>query len=149
MILTFDNIPMDTKRCFSICDMRIDEILYSDNSVRFCFYNGLQRFENDELIRTKTAFIEFGGCNADDFTCHVFKQSATKKGAELYGVPFSLEEIGNMLATNERKIEVYLELYDFNFVYWRGVLLPCNSNGLSDRIDIEISGQVSVTIFCG
>ena len=147
MTQIFENIPADAEKSFSICDAQIDRITYGSNTVRFFFANGFQRVENNELIRTKNAYIELGNCAVDNFSCVVFKRTATEKGAELYGQPLSLEEIGIMLSDDERKIEIYLELYDFNCIYWRGVLLPYNPVGLSDRIDIEISGQVSITYY--
>lgn len=145
MMETFENISQSISKNFSLCDAEIDEILIDNHSIKFCFSRGFYCIENEKVILSKKAFIRFNMCDASDFTCHIFKRVATAKGAELYGKPYSLEEISDSLRTKGRKIEIYTELYDFDFLYWRGVFLPYNMTGLSDRIDIELSAQVSVT----
>ena len=50
-----------------------------------------------------------------------------------------------MLEPEESMVEIFLELYDYNYLYWRGVLLPHKEQGLSDNVVVEASGCFPMT----
>ena len=56
-------------------------------------------------------------------------------------------ELAGMLETKKYALEIFLELYDFNYLYWRGTLLPYKQQGLSDHVVIETSGCFPTTYF--
>ena len=130
----------------SICDAHIDAISCSENMVRFIFFEGFSVITGDTVKKTSKGYIELLNCNADEFSCHIIQRKSTPAGAELRGKPISLTELAELLDSG-KKIEVFLELYDFNYLYWRGVLLPHKRKGLSDNIVIQIGGCFSVTYF--
>lgn len=146
MKYTYDNFPYSPKR-FSICDAQIDEIICTDNTIRFVFTKGFSVIVNDNAELTSTGYVELSDCSADEINCHVIRREPTPVGARLYGEPISLTELSNILNLEGRKIEIYLELYDFNYLYWRGVLLPYKTDSLSDNIVIETSGCFPLSYF--
>lgn len=124
----------------SICDAQIDAIICSDNSIRFVFPRGFSVISGDKVEVSSYGYIELSDCDADEFNCHIVQRKFTPSGARLNGEPISLIGLANILKQKERKIEILLELYDFNYLYWRGVLLPHKEQGLSDNVVIEASG---------
>lgn len=124
----------------SICDSQIDAIICSDNNVRFVFSKGFFVCSGDTHTMCSCGFVELSNCDADEFDCHIVHREPTPVGARLVGTPISLIELASILEHEERRIEVFLELYDFNYLYWRGTLLPHSAQGLSDNVVIEISG---------
>ena len=146
MKLIYKNFP-SIKKKVSICDAQINEIICFENSVRFVLSDGFSVISCDEEERCSRGYVELGNCDPDEFSCYVVRREATSSGARLYGEPLSLIELSNILKFEKRKIEVYLELYDFNYLYWRGVLLPYKEEGLSDNVVVETNGVFPMTYF--
>ena len=144
MQFLYKHFPADSERSVSICDALIYKVSCEDEKVSFFFRNGFCIDEEKHWINADQGCLEFLCCNADEFSCHVIKRTPSKEGDLLQGKPISLCELGNLLDNENRQIEIFLELYDVNNMYWRGVLLPYNPTGLSDRIDIELSGQFAM-----
>jgi len=147
MKLTYNKFPENFHKCVSICDSQIDRIVCTKNTVKFVFSNGFFKMEDGQLIPTKTGHLELSNCNADEFSCYIIKRKATKCGTKLSGSYISLDKLGNLLLKRAKKIEIFLELYDFNSLYWRGVLLPYKKYGLSDYVVIETNGYFQATYF--
>ena len=84
-------------------------------------------------------------CESDEFDCYIIHREPSPAGARLNGNPISLVELASMLEPEENMVEIFLELYDFNYLYWRGVLLPHKEQGLSDNVVIEASGCFPMT----
>ena len=133
------------KKSVSLCDVHIDEIICMENAVRFVFNSGFFLVEDNKSIQTKTGYVEFGECNTDEFICHIVKRIPTQSGAQLFGTPVSIFELSRLLSEGHKKIELFLELYDSEFMYWRGTLLPHKQCGLSDNVVIESSGCYPIT----
>ena len=138
---TYKKFPLFPKEV-SICDSRINSIICSDNAIRFVFPKGFTIISDGKSEKSSTGSIELLECDADEFICHIFKREASPFGARLYGEPVSLRELSELLNDEGNEIEVFLELYDFNYLYWRGVLLPYKEHGLSDNVVIEFNGQI-------
>lgn len=127
-------------RWISIHDMHLSKISCLENSVVFCFEDGFNLIENTQLFRKSKGYIELFGCNYSDFSCSIFERRITKKGTKLYGRPISLEELNRILVSEKKCVEIFLELYDFNHLYWRGELLPhktISKKNLAPLITIE------------
>lgn len=146
MQYTCPEFPYVSKK-ISICDARIDDIQCSDNVVRFVFSEGFYVVSGGTIGKSVRGCVELSDCGAEEFTCYIIRRESTPRGAKLYGEEISLSDLANMLAVEKRKIEVFLELYDYEYLYWRGVLLPYNNEGLSDHIILETSGRFPVTYY--
>jgi len=132
----------------SICDSQIDSIICSEDSVCFSFFSGFTMLFSGRAIRSTIGSISLHQCCADDFTCYIYRRKPTPFGARLLGKPITLQQLSDLLDNGKKKIEIFAELYDFNHLYWRGVLLPHKKYGLSDTITIEINGNFDVVYFC-
>lgn len=121
--------PIHGKKWISIHDMRICQIVCRENSVVFCFSEGFDLIEEGKVLRTGSASIELIGCNPQDVSCKIIKRKSSKKGEKICGKPLSLDKINRMLARKKQYIEIILELYDINCMYWRGELLPYTRKG--------------------
>ncbi len=141
---SYKNFPCLEKN-FCICDAQIDEIICNENMVRFVFSKGFYVVEKNKVELTSKGDIEFLDCSSDEFICYILQREPTQLGAKVYGQPISLADLANMLIEKNQKIELFLELYDFNFLHWRGTLLPHKAEGLSDNVIIETSGCFSIT----
>lgn len=129
--------PVKTDRWISIHDKKITQIVCDEDSVEFQFKDGFNLIEGNSIHSTKTGCIKLSGCDFNDFSCCIIRRKSSRKGAKLYGRPISLEELGELLSKKGKSVEVFLELYDSNFLYWRGALCPYNKRGLSDWVVIE------------
>lgn len=118
--------PTKGNQWVSIHDMHISQILCRDNSVVFCFNEGFNLIEDGRLLRKSCGSIELVGCNPAELSCNIIKRIPSKKGEKLCGKPISPEELNKLLANKRKYIEVILELYDINCLYWRGEILPYN-----------------------
>jgi len=145
MKTVYENFQSHTNRRISICDAQINTIVCTENVVQFHFFEGFWLIDNNQVSPTKAGYIELVDCNADEFNCHLIRRKATPKGAKLYGLPLSLNELNNLLTQKNRKIEINMELYDFNSLHWRGTLLPYKKRGLSDYVIIETTGCFPIT----
>ena len=116
-------LPLINGRWISIHDMHLSRITFDKNSTVFYFDEGFDYIENDQVIRTKRGYIELLECQPSDFFCYYIERKPTKTGLKIKGKSISVEKISKMIA-EDRVIEVFLELYDFNHFYWRGELLP-------------------------
>lgn len=143
---SYNKFPYLEKR-FSICDAQITAIACEKSVVRFIFDKGFFVTEDGKSNLASTGYIEFCNCDSEEFSCHIMQRKATQYGATLYGQPISLNELANLLEKENHKVEVFLELYDYNYLYWRGVLLPYKDDNLSDNIVIEIAGSFPVSYF--
>ena len=141
MKYSYPSFPPYSERNFSISDSYIGRIDIENDCVRFCFPNGFFCVDHGKIRKTNSSYIEIDDCDADEFNCYYFNREKSENGAILYGQPISLSELGLMLIKTGSKLEVYLELYDFDFLHWRCILVPYQPDGLSSRIDIEISGH--------
>ncbi|MBQ6239683.1 MAG: hypothetical protein IJK56_04885 [Firmicutes bacterium] len=116
--------PIHGEKWISIHDMHISQIVCRENSVVFCFNEGFDLIEEGKLLRTGSASIELIGCNPQDISCKIIKRKPSNKGEKICGKPISLEKINKMLTKKKQCIEIFLELYNTNCMYWRGELLP-------------------------
>ena len=144
---TYQSFPTYRERCFSICDFQISQIRLGSDCVSFSFPDGFLYIDHGQIRKVNSGRIEISDCSADEFNCYFFDREISANGAILTGNPISLSEIEQLLLRTGAKLEVYLELYDFDYLYWRCTLVPNHSNGLSSRIDIEMSGQCSLTYY--
>lgn len=145
MELSLQRFPTYDQRKISICDQIIDQIIYGENSVAFHFAKGFYYCHEGRITATATGCITLESCTPDEFTCYLINPCFSQDGAKLVGTPLHLENLADYLTSENRQIEIYLELYDFNFLHWRGVLKPYNDSGLSDRIIIELAGDFPIT----
>ena len=139
MIIEFNGIWPGGCPRVSLCDAQIDRISFSNEAIRFHFPNGFRVEDGDAVVATKASYVEFYNCTAEDFFCTIVKRWPTKDGALQYGKPLSLVELGNMLGQKKKGLEVFLELYDWNYLFWRGSLCPRKKRGLSDWVVLELS----------
>lgn len=146
MKYTYEEFPHAPKK-FCICDCHIDAIDCMPDKVRFVFSKGFSVISGDELEESSSGYIELSDCDAGEFSCYIIQRESTPRGARLYGEPVSLNELADMLKFEKRKIEIFLELYDFNYFHWRGVLLPYKKDGLSDEVVIETWGCFPMTYY--
>lgn len=146
MNYTYNKFPHTPKR-FCICDAKIDLIACQEKTVRFVFSKGFHLVSCDNIQLASTGSIEISNCAANDFSCHVVHRETTPFGAKLFSEPIPLHELARIVNESGRQIEIFLELYDFNCLHWRGVLLPYNMQGLSDHVVIEICGCFPMTYF--
>ena len=116
--------PINGDKWISIHDMHLSQIKCKSSSVIFCFKDGFNLIENGRLLKTGSGCIELIGCNSSDFSCNVIKRIVSKQGTRLYGRPISLEKLNKMLVSKKNHVEVFLELYDYNHLYWRGEISP-------------------------
>ena len=144
MKYAYHRFPSFMERNVSICDSQIYRIESAGNCVRFWFFNGGFISADGQTIARKDGYVELPNCDSDDFTCVLFKRKISDQGGLLAGMPISLAELNKLLQEQRLKLEIYLELYDFNYLYWRGALLPNATEGLSDRVDIEVGGHYSI-----
>lgn len=117
--------PSFSEPYIGIEDKTITKIVCNENSVEFHFGDGFDLIENGEVTTTRQGYIELEGCDADDFDCNIIKRRPSRKGAKLRGEPISLEELSEMLKHGD-SVEIFLELYGSNYLYWRGELSPHN-----------------------
>lgn len=136
----YNNFPSHSEKRFSICDTIIDKITCINDTVRFSFSNGFYLLENGQVTISKAGIVELQHCDSQEFSCQIFKREVSPHGAVLFGQPISLDDLGTLLEREAKKIEIHLELYDFNYMYWRGTLLPYKEEGLSDWVVIETCG---------
>ncbi len=144
MKYVYEKFPHSPKKV-SICDAQIDAIICSDSSVRFVFSKGFSVIADGKTEICSYGYIELSDCEADEFDCYIIHRESSPAGARLNGEPISLVELASMLEPEESLVEIFLELYDFNYLYWRGVLLPHKEQGLSDNVVIEASGCFPMT----
>lgn len=145
----YKSFPTYPERRVSICDAQIYKVRCEDEKVSFFFRNCFFIDEETHWMKADQGCLEFLCCNANEFSCHIIKRTPSKEGDVLHGEPISLVDLGNLLDNENRNIEIFLEMYDFYNMYWRGALLPYNCTGLSDRIDIELSGQFAMRYSLG
>lgn len=138
------NFPHVDKK-ISICDSQISRITINDKSVQFYFEDGFCLIKDNQVVRTKVGTVTLHECDPEEFSCTIFKLQATENGAKSLGHPVSLNKLSDYLLQESKRIEVILELYDFNHLYWRGTFIPYKEDGLSDRVLIEICGDYLVT----
>lgn len=131
----------------SICDACIGSIQHLENAIRFIFPEGFFIVSDDEVIKSSFGYIELSDCTANDVFCYFFRRSPSPQGAILQGDPLSTVELAELLERKDHILEIFMELYDFNCLHWRGVLLPCTTEGLSDHVTIEAYGEFLVTYF--
>lgn len=134
-----------SSRFVSLHDKRITQIVCAENSVEFHFENGFSLVDGNNTTSTKSGYVRLCGCSSDDFCCSIIKRKASRKGAKLHGKPISLKELGDLLSENKKSIEIFLELYNNNCLYWRGDLYPYKKRGLNDWVIIEIMDFFSMT----
>lgn len=139
--------PLYSGRWVSIHDKKITAIECNEKSVVFHFANGFDLIDNDQVVSTKNGRIELRGCNSDEFDCHIIRRKTSRKGAKLYGKPISLAALGELLSQKEKTVEIYLELYDVNFMHLRGELCPYKKHGLSDCVVIETMDFFPMTYY--
>lgn len=147
MQYSYIHFPCAEKK-FSLCDCTIDKIICNEDSIKFVFSKGFFAVEAGGVASCSSGYVELNNCNPNELSCYIINRKPTQKGAQLLGIPLSIVDLADLLATNERGIEIYLELYDFNYLHWRGVLLPHNSNKLSDNVLIETCGSFPITFSC-
>lgn len=144
MKYVYEKFPHSPKKV-SICDAQINAIICSDSSVRFVFSKGFSVISDGKSEICSYGYIELSGCEADGFDCYIIHREPSPTGARINGEPVSLVELASMLEPEESMVEIFLELYDFNYLYWRGVLLPHKEQGLSDNVVVEASGCFPMT----
>lgn len=129
--------PANADRWVSLHDKRITKIVCEEDRVMFHFKDGFTVIEGNSANATKTGRLTLSGCDHDEFSCWIVRRKASRKGSKCYGKPVSLRELGELLSEKGKAIEIYLELYDANFLHWRGALCPYNKRDLSDLVVIE------------
>ncbi len=134
--------PINGEKWISIHDMHLSSILWQKNSVSFIFENGFIMIENDQIKKKEKGVIELCGCSPSDCSCRIIKRKRTRLGTKTYGRTVSLENLNKILIKKKQYIEIVLELYDANYMYWRGEMLPNRKtiNGLAPYVTIEIMG---------
>lgn len=108
----------------SIHDMYITDIVIGDDSVKFCFADGFNLVDNGQLIRTGPGDIEFLGCGSENFICDVIQG----RGPWYFGKLISLEKLRALLSKGKYRLEINVELYASNQMYWRGYLIPSDQH---------------------
>ena len=138
---------LKTPKKVDLCDAKIDSIVCSEGTVRFTFSQGFSVITNNEEEAVSSGYVELSDCDAENFTCYIIHRESTRFGARLSGEPLPLTELAKIVNQQGREIEVFLELYDFNYLYWRGTLLPNKEDGLSDHVVIEAGGNFTLTYY--
>jgi hypothetical protein len=97
---------------------------------------------------TSSGQIQLHHCTIQDIKCKLIKRKATKYGGKFSGRTISIDTLNKLLIKNY-SIEIFLELYDDSFIYWRCTLYPPNHDckGLFPHIVIEANDFSSVAIF--
>lgn len=129
--------PAKGDRWVSLHDKRITKIVCDEDRVVFHFKEGFTVIQGNSANVTKTGRLTLSGCGPDEFSCWIVRRKTSRKGSKCYGKPISLRELGELLSEKGKTIEVFFELYDANFLHWRGALCPYNKRGLSDLVVIE------------
>lgn len=143
----YENYPQGKDKNYSICDARIDEIIITDGTVRFVFSHGFYVIQNESVIKAEYGYIELADCEPEDFFCKRIKRMKTRMGPVEIALPVSLEALSKMLKKGDKSIEVTLELYDFNYLYWRGALVPHKKGSLSFHFEIETGEMYPMTVY--
>ena len=116
--------PINGSRWISLHDMQLTKVIFQKNSVVFFFENGFNIIEDDNVYRKTRGNINLLNCDSSDFTCSIIERRKTKQGVKLKGRPITLEGLNKMLVGEKKHVELFLELYDFNHLYWRGEMHP-------------------------
>lgn len=143
----YENYPQGKEKKYSICDARIDEILITDCAVRFVFSQGFYVIQNEEITKVGYGYLELTDCEPEDFFCKNIKRMKTRRGPVEIALPISLEALSKMLGKGDKSIEITLELYDFNYLYWRGTLFPHKKGCVSNHFEIETGETYPMTVY--
>lgn len=141
-------IGQHPQKWVSLHDMKITRIIIEKNSVVFFFDEGFDYIKEGVLIHTKKAAVKFDHCNSFDFSCNLVRRRISPKGSLLHGQSLSLEKLNRILLKKRKHVELFLELYDINHVYWRGELLPGPKSGfkrLAPVVTIELVNIPHIT----
>lgn len=145
MQITYDHFPPYTEKCIFTHDARICRIVCNTNFVEFYFSNGFYYVKDNHTYYTQDSRIILHDYDLSDFFCHLVHRRATEGGVVENAVPMTLCEINDILVHQSMEIELSLELFDADCLYWRGYLLPCRKTGLSDMIVIEFHKASPIT----
>ena len=134
----------NSQRWISLHDCKITGIKIEANQVVFQFDDGFMLVENQNGNYVKPARIVLHGCTPDDFSCYIIKRESSQYGARLKGDPIPFEKLSTMISS-EKSIEIITELYDSNFMHFRGALYPYEGDTLSTHIVIETNDFFQMT----
>ena len=139
--------PQSVEKIFSICNARIDEIQHTHSTVRFVFSKGFKVVENGNSVSASFGYIELSNCSIDNFSCHLVNRRKTKHGSMQMSYPISLDKMNNTMLRRQQEIEIYLELYDPNYLLWRGRIFPLNERGYNEYVEIGIGGNIPMSVY--
>lgn len=129
--------PFDYNKWVSIHDKKITEIICGEHFVQFVFKNGFDLIDKENVSTVCNGRITMKNCTANDFKCKIITTRTSKSGLKIFGHAIPMEKINDMLSNKKCEIEIYLELYDFNFMYWRGTIRSNDKKKRNKIITIE------------
>ena len=131
----------------SLHDCCITKICSTPDSIVFEFQDGVILFDGQSSATTSYRQIRLLRCTNRDIKCKLIKRKATSKGVKFSGRTISIDAL-NKLLTKKYSVDIFLELYDDSFLYWRCSLYnhKRSSRGLLPHIVIEANDFSSVEI---
>lgn len=135
------------KEQVSLHDCRITRIGCEPDAVVFYFQEGFTLIDGSSAKETSAGQIRLHHCTIQDIECKLIKCKATKRGCKFSGREISIDALNKLLDKNHA-IEIFLELYDVSFLYWRCELYSPKrgGRGLFPHIVIEADDFSSITI---
>lgn len=106
----------------SIHDKTVTKIVCESNSVEFYFADGFDRVDGDTSSTISKGKIKFESCTPNDFFCYIIQRHPSAFGERFRGREISIYKLSRMLKEGKASIQIYVELYDYNRIYWRGEL---------------------------
>lgn len=142
--IEYNPFPRDQ---ISLHDCRITRIGCESDSIVFDFKEGFTLIDGPSST-TSSGKIQLLHCTIRDIKCKLIKRKATKNGGKFSGRTISIDTV-NKLLNKDYSIEIFLELYDDSYIYWRCTLYPPkhSGRGLFPHIVIEANDFSSIAVF--
>lgn len=120
----------------SLHDRKVTGIECKENSVEFMFDDGFDLIDGESCINVKPGRVELEECNSNEFRCYIIERQVSENGAILNGKAISLNELSKLIS-KERTLEIHVELYDSDYMHFRGAFFPYEGRSLSTVVVIE------------
>lgn len=130
------NFQSNFNKWISLHDRKVTKIECKESSVVFMFDNGFDLIDGEKCINVKSGYVEIENCTSNDFRCYVIERQTSPSGAIFNGKPMSLSELSKLIS-KERTLELHVELYDSDYMHFRGAFFPYEGHSLSTIVVIE------------
>ena len=133
-----------------LSDSQISGITFTESGIVFQFQNGIVAEElaeattdQHEYFRTREAAILINDCNFDDLRCRI--NTRFRLFGHVFYIGRDLEPKQLFKLLKKQQLEVIDELYSYNSLFWRCVILPYKKGRSYSGLEISIDNVDEIT----